>query len=118
MSLIEQATKRLEELRRAGADIPDSLALRSASDPSAVPVIPTPEALVHELANRGSSPAPIAPIRPRFNDGAGVHAHRLDTERRGALRKTEIDLERLKLQGFVTPDAPQSMMAQEFRVLK
>ncbi|MGE5097208.1 MAG: XrtA-associated tyrosine autokinase [Betaproteobacteria bacterium] len=96
MGLIEQAAKRLEELQRAGAEIPESLAgpQREAGRES-----PPQRDVRRELP-----PAPeirdIAP-RPRV-----VH------------RRHSIDLERLDATGFVTPQAPRSRIAEEFRAIK
>ena len=114
MSLIEQAAKRLEELRRAGAEVPDA---PSSEGPDAPRVdgaehLPTPEAAIRGLAARGAAPVPVAPSTPpplardtRRSDGR--EQDRID-----------IDLERLKARGFVTPDAPKSQIADEFRVIK
>ena len=106
MSLIEQAAKRLEELRRAGVDIPDS----------------TP---VHDVATVEST-----------DQNLGVHAnaqlrrqHPLgaDAAPRASARKVrapaqsrvvELDLVRIAAAGIVTPDAPRSRIADEFRVIK
>lgn len=120
MDLIEQAAKRLEELRRAGAqgDAPRA-ATAAAPESAAEPLrVPTPEAAVERLGDVGFSgmlsrspaaaaarsedvsPAPAAPIvrttGPRF----------------------ELDLERMKRQGMITPDAPRAQIADEFRVIK
>ncbi len=116
MSLIEQAAKRLEELRRAGAELPDA----GRDAPPAVahtPIAstPTPEAAVHAMGVRTLEAAP-----PPFIAGNPPTAARPRTEARSGApaRFVEIDLERLKVRGFVTPDAPKSQIADEFRVIK
>jgi hypothetical protein len=63
MSLIEQAAKRLEELRRAGAALPDDPASPAVADSGAKARqdhVPTPE-LVRELSIRGTGAA-TAPV--------------------------------------------------------
>jgi receptor protein-tyrosine kinase len=115
MSLIEQAAKRLEELRRAGAEVPDS-APRQAADTISLDAherVPTPEAAVRGLAARAAAASPIAP--PRGDAPPERDVRRSDGREQ---RRIEIDLERLKARGFVTPDAPKSQIADEFRVIK
>ena len=122
MSLIEQAAKRLEELRRAGATVPDEPASPPVQDDGPKPRqdhVPTPEALVRELNTKGESAAPVAgdahpepAMTPPKPDG-----RRVEPEPKPKVR-VEIDLAHLKDLGFVTPDAPQSQIADEFRVLK
>jgi protein-tyrosine kinase len=115
MSLIEQAAKRLEELRRAGAEVPaaPSSDRAKAAALDGVEHVPTPEAAIRGLAARGAVPAPVAPspnLAPLARDirrSDGREQNRID-----------IDLERLKARGFVTPDAPKSQIADEFRVIK
>jgi len=121
MSLIEQAAKRLEELRRAGATLPDTPASPTVADSSAgarQDRVPTPEALVRELNARDASAAPVAASRARTGEvTAEPRDRRIEPEPAPKVR-VEIDLAHLKELGFVTPDAPQSQIADEFRVLK
>jgi receptor protein-tyrosine kinase len=118
MSLIEQAAKRLEELRRAGAEVPDA---PSSEGPDAPRVdgaehLPTPEAAIRGLAARGAAPAPAAPVAPSPTPAPLARdVRRSDGHEQNRI---EIDLERLKARGFVTPDAPKSQIADEFRVIK
>jgi receptor protein-tyrosine kinase len=117
VSLIEQAAKRLAELQRAGAELPEK-ATSGTSGPEMPRAdhLPTPEALVREVNARkaelsrdlpASGGTGAAEFRPPVGDDAS-HPQ----------PKAEIDLARLKDLGFVTPDAPQSTIAHEFRVLK
>lgn len=100
MGLIEQAAKRLEELRRAGVEIA-SPAAGAPHEPAAPPAPPpAPEsAHGHEAPHVTEIPVRRGPERP----AGPVH---------------RIDLARLAAAGFVTPDAPQSRIADEFRILK
>jgi len=122
MSLIEQAAKRLEELRRAGAALPDDPASHTAPDVGPVARqerVPTPEALVRELNSRDASSAPMAARHDRTGEAATEprDRRRIEPEPEPKVR-VEIDLARLKELGYITPDMPQSQIADEFRVLK
>ena len=85
MGLIEQAAKRLEELRLAGFEAPEAL-----EKPGALRAV-----------NPRETPEPAPPPRPR-------------TSRPGLI----LDLAKLAAAGFVTPNAPRSRIADEFRVIK
>jgi protein-tyrosine kinase len=108
MSLIEQAAKRLEELRRASGDVSDR-----APDAHPEPV-PTPEAVVREMSGRSSpflsaSPAgSVAETAPRQTPASA----------RSTRPRVELDLSSLKSRFFLTPDIPQSLVADEFRLVK
>jgi receptor protein-tyrosine kinase len=110
MSLIEQAALRLEALRNAGVDVGDRKLPEEAIPPNAV----EPQALALEAAAESeTSHSPAAgevPVIP------SVHRTRSSIARRG--RTVEIDLDALKLAGYVTPDASTSHIAEEFRVIK
>lgn len=111
MSLIEKAARRLEELRRAGIDVkvPESgpvVGLRSEGG-----ALRTPEALDTRSPDTGRSdaaPAVSTDLRSPFINESPLRRS----------REVEIDLVRLGAQGYVTPDAPRSQWADEFRVLK
>ena len=117
MSLIEQAAKRLEELRRAGAELPEE-----SRDPSpvvarqSVATTPTPEAAIHAMGVRTAEASPPAPFVSGHS--ASNAKPRVDARTGAPARFVEIDLDRLKVRGFVTPDAPKSQIADEFRVIK
>jgi len=123
MSLIEQAAKRLEELRRAGAELPGdaSADAKSGDAPSAVTEsLPTPEAAIHALAARTAA-LPLTPsVSGPPTDAAAPAAAR---PAQGAppvspMRYLEIDMDRLRKGGFITPDEPRSQIADEFRIMK
>ena len=107
MSLIEQAAKRLEQLRRAGADVTDSEP--ESGELEQQEETPTPEKLVRALNARSAQ------------SGARSAALPLDMPPpalRATTPRAEIDLGRLAALGFVTPDMPTSQLADEFRVIK
>jgi len=121
MSLIEQAAKRLEELRRSGAVVADAPSTRNLPEggaPSRQERMPTPEALVRELNTRDAQTAPAAALLARTGEEpADLQDSEVEPDLKPRVR-VEIDLARLKDLGFVTPDVPQSRIADEFRVLK
>lgn len=123
MSLIEKAAKRLEELRRAGAELPGDASDEGkpgGASPAAAESVPTPEAVVHALGARTAAspgspqpdiPAPSAPAPAARETAPGAAAA-------SPTRYLEIDMERLRGRGFITPDEPRSQIADEFRIMK
>lgn len=87
-SLIEQAAQRLEQLRQAGADIP-------------VPVVPTPPSAAAAFA--AAEQARATPSVPKL----AVQS-----------RRVEIDFDALVAAGIVSPLAPRSSIADQYRVIK
>ncbi len=87
-SLIEQATLRLEQLRKAGAAMPEDA--------------PVPQAV--QLAQQAVvvKPLPAPPPAPPV----------------AVSRRVEIDLDALAEAGIVSPNAPRSQIADQFRVIK
>jgi exopolysaccharide/PEP-CTERM locus tyrosine autokinase len=100
MALIEQAAKRLEELRRAGVSIPEP-APRAAPAAAVAPATPTAPATAAPPA-ASVTPIPVPAARPRAPSGPTV----------------QLDLARLASMGFITPDMPRSQIADEYRVIK
>ena len=136
MSLIEQAAKRLEELRRAGAQTPAAPA--GGQDTSTVTQdhVPTPEAAVraldaHSKADLAPALAPVsgpaaarapaaspAPVADAPLSGRHAQDAQRSVEARARPSKIELPLVALRARGFITPDAPKSQIADEFRVIK
>lgn len=94
-SLIEQAAQRLAQLRQAGVEIPQ---LPAAGQPT-----PAPAAAPAQVA----SPAPVAEAPPA-----------VPAEPRYLSRRINLDLEALEKLGVVTPQAPRSTVADQYRVIK
>jgi len=111
MSLIEDAARRLEELRRAGIELPDEA---FASPKTAKADTPLPEAVVAAMESKRTESGLLGP-RVIHADGA-IAANR--TSARSPVREAHLNFEKLRTLGFVTPDFPQSQMADEFRVIK
>ncbi len=99
MSLIEQAAKRLEQLRQAGVEIPEDI----GGDPvppqvqatAAAPVAPPPAAAALEPA------AAVKAVEPASTS-----------------RRVELDLSALEASGITSPNSPRSLVADEYRVIK
>ena len=105
MGIIEQAARRLEELKRAGVAIPED-DVEGATHRQGVAIAPAiaPGESLGIPANLAKRP-----------DSADRADHRGTT---ASSKQIEIDLQRLAAMSFVTPDAPRSKMAEEFRVVK
>jgi protein-tyrosine kinase len=99
MNLIEQAARRLEELRRSGVDIPSTTQRKSPGDVAVAP-------MANRLARASSAAASTRP------DAAAIDQAMAST------KAVEIDLVRLAAMGYVTPDTPRTQIASEFRVIK
>jgi len=95
MNLIEQATRRLEELRRAGIEVPTAALEPAAADAAAVRV-------------GAATPAPEAPVAEPANDRTIGKTS----------REVAIDLDRLASQGYLTPMLSDRVLAEQIRIIK
>lgn len=93
-SLIEQAAQRLEQLRRAGVSIPDAA---TPAAPAAVASPPSPE-MVAPAADEHGAPQRKASMQTS--------------------RQVTLDQDALNAAGIVTPNAPRSQAADQYRVIK
>jgi protein-tyrosine kinase len=117
LSLIEKAARRLEELRRAGIEAPGTMptspGLRARQE--------SPERFEAPLGTSSIAQAVARPESLRAHeravssDASGLFIGEAPVRRS---REVAVDLTRLAAQGYVTPDAPRSQFADEFRVLK
>ena len=106
MSTIEQAVKRLEELRAAGVDVPWTAAPKA--EPTAPPPNPfqsAPPASVHPLP---------AAVKPAESAAAAARPEDMGTRS----KQVEINLDRLAAQGYLVPHATRSLLVDELRVIK
>ncbi|HTT13513.1 MAG TPA: XrtA-associated tyrosine autokinase [Burkholderiaceae bacterium] len=117
MSIIEQAAKRLEELRRAGVDVPAGTKPREvttgvtpSSEAETVVELGRPYKKPLVLDPAANRPVRVAPPQAR-NESSFEQPHRHS-------RTVEIDLARLADMGYLTPDAPRTQLADEYRVIK
>lgn len=112
MSIIEEAARRLEQLKNAGISIPDEHGVRS---PVSTPVQEADPVLLYgrggEIADglRGAPAGAAHRVGPDAaqDSPASVHA-----------RSVQLDLEGLEKAGIITPGGPRTKTADEFRVLK
>ena len=112
MSIIEQATKRLEELARAGVDVPWAVA-------------GMPERAVAPAAGEAETPlgqAAAPTLRrverlslPADKSMVGTPDAHTSTRRSASV---EIDLKKLELSGHLVPTLARSELAEEFRQIK
>jgi receptor protein-tyrosine kinase len=123
MSVIEQAAKRLEALRRTGA-APAEGAQPPAADRPHPERVPTPEAVMRGLEARATAAAVSAAATPRAAAPTLAPARPGDSsaqlrgvtgERGGGIT---IDLSGLAARGFLTPDSQRTRIAGEFRIIK
>ena len=96
MSLIEQAAKRLEQLRQAGVELPEDAVARD--QPSQ---IPAQKATERDTPRQTSSPDPITPLP------VGKEANRVN-----------LDFEAMAASGLLVPSQSRNVLANEFRVIK
>jgi protein-tyrosine kinase len=95
MSLIEQAAKRLEQLRQAGVELPDESAK--------IPDAPTVSSI---------KPAERPPLT------ASLQPPVIAQPPTAVTPQTILNLEAISASGLLTPDAARSQLADEFRVIK
>lgn len=94
MNLIEQATRRLEELRRAGIEVPGAGLEPAAADATAMRLV--------------DAPAPEAPVAEPANDRSIGKTS----------REVTIDLDHLAAQGYLTPMLSDRVLAEQIRIIK
>jgi receptor protein-tyrosine kinase len=103
MSIIEKAVERLEQLQRAAGN--GDTAERQEPSDQAPAVAPASTTLPSPVAAVTEQPASVVPA------AAVSRAQSPD-------RFVEIDLDRLHSIGIVTPNAPRSLIGDEFRIVK
>ena len=94
-SLIEQAALRLQQLRQAGIEVPLDSGETAVAEPQPAPAAPTSPAtqLKKALLSAAATPGP-------------------------ASRRIDLDFAALAAVGIITPDAPRTALADQFRVIK
>lgn len=104
MNTIEQAASRLAQLRSAGID--------AAADATPESMIAAPEINGAPAALRVEAERDFAAPVYRGDSETGRHDKSFPSPR------VTIDLERLSVMGYVSPHAPSSRRAEEFRMIK
>lgn len=123
LSTIEQAAKRLEQLKQAGVEVGDLAPTAPKSESTGEPL---PLRLARELEAHGRSFVARRDEAEPFAESsaeempATLPADHVRNQRAKAEPSTrvEIDLARLSANGYITPSAPRSRLAEEFRVIK
>jgi protein-tyrosine kinase len=105
-SLIEQAARRLAQIRASGIEIPGD-----AADTLASPVL---ERAPAEISSAAAAPV-VSPFAP---PAVGAPPVRPVGEPVVTSRRVELDLDQLAAAGIVTPNAPRSNVADQYRVIK
>ena len=121
MSIIEQATKRLEQMENAGVVVPWSAArvVRSATQARrSNPREPEFTATAPKIASPPDAPTPPdfrndTPVAQGIAESVQAPVSRTELQTRVAL-----DLERLRSAGYLVPDQVRSELAEQFRHLK
>ena len=113
MSIIEQAAKRLDELRRSGVDltVPQSSPDAGVEPRTVEPVIP------RFMGRTGDAAAPVGGIRTPA-ELRGGDERRVEQAPGRRSQQVHLDVARLAAAGCITPDAARSQLADEFRVIK
>ena len=101
MSLIEQAAKRLEQLRQAGVELP----------PDDKPVPPAPKHPPVDTAR-----PPLSP--PGFTDKLPADTATADRVSKPTSKSVTINLEAIAASNLLVPNGARSQLADEFRVIK
>jgi protein-tyrosine kinase len=112
-SLIEQAAQRLEQLRQAGVAAPDvpttPIGPSSTAAPDSPPI----------AASFSTAPADVAEqSSPLLAESAGSASAEGPTASLVRSPRIEFDFALLAAANIVTPNAPRSQVADEFRILK
>jgi len=105
MSLIEQAAKRLEQLRQAGVDLPEDAVARDQTSQ-----IPAQKATERDTSQQTSSPDPITPL-PVGKDLAPASTV-------SAANRVSLDFDAMAASGLLVPSQSRNVLANEFRVIK
>ena len=109
-SLIEQAAERLEQLRQAGVVVPPIALAPVDAPPGTAPVEPAINGPISHAAGR-----PISTGTPQVSAEVASPSETRPTRQS---RRIDFDLDALTAANLVTPNAPRSQVADEFRVIK
>lgn len=110
MSLIEQAAKRLEQLRRAGVEIPEDNLPQTVTP--AIPPRQEIETPRSQLASTPPSPIPTPAQTPIVAENPEPQVRTLPQH------QVTLNLDTISASGLLVPNAARSQLADEFRVIK
>jgi receptor protein-tyrosine kinase len=124
MNIIEQAAKRLEELRRAGVDIPwaavgtkEAEVLATPAEPAMAHAAVPPAAVASALA----AGAPLRVVSPEPEPAAAMPAAapaRPAPARDRRSKEVQLDMDLLFRQGYLVRETSQSLLADQLRIIK
>ncbi|MGZ8274137.1 MAG: XrtA-associated tyrosine autokinase [Burkholderiaceae bacterium] len=134
ISIIEQAAKRLAELKRAGIEAPDTDTAMRTRSLEELPPAPSLERAMNRMGAadaglfKGPAPGtgpiqhapPISTHRPAAPARAEIEPARAPVSPigRARSREVELDLSRLEAAGYVIGANASSRIAEEFRIIK
>ena len=120
MNIVEEAVRRLEQLKQAGAELDEATLARVAEGG-----MPHPAESFGSVASLSPSEQVSTPqVNNHVSEVGSIHAGAVPRSQvsRGSVqriaKRMNIDLKRLEAAGFVTPEAPRSQVADELRVIK
>lgn len=99
-SLIEQAAKRLEQLRQAGADMPVGVSVPA-------PLLPKSDQIATDGVRAASMNVADRPSGDSLTESTMSKS-----------RRVELNLDALSASGIVSPHAPRTQIADQYRVIK
>lgn len=124
MNIIEQAAKRLEELRRAGVDIPwaaagtnEAKVLATPAEPAMAHAAVPPAAVASALA----AGAPLRVVSPEPEPAVAMPAAapvRPAAARDRRSKEVQLDMDLLFRQGYLVRETSQSLLADQLRIIK
>lgn len=118
MNTIEQAAKRLEQLRRAGVPLLQEEPAPPSSETTPVPAIEASTTATQDIGEQAAT-APVATPAAQAAAQPGAAAapdHTGQGERRS--REVTLDLLRMQRAGLLVPGQPRSQLEEEFRIIK
>ena len=130
MSIIEQATRRLEELRRSGIEVTqarpglagkDTTSGGSEGIPARIARLVDEGRLPHTEGFRDPNRPVLRDVSPPAREIPPLPRDAAPTARSAPIRESrhvDIDLKRLAAMGYLSPETPRAQIADEFRVIK
>lgn len=117
MNTIEQAAKRLEQLRRAGVPLLQEESAAAPSEVAQAIAAGDEAAVATDTPAQNTSPTPSTPAAQTTTaPAAAAPENTSQGERRS--REVTLDLLRMQRAGLLVPGQPRSQLEEEFRIIK
>ena len=110
MNTIEQAARRLEQLRRAGVDVQDPAPAPADASPPPSATVAAAEPVAEAVAARQGHETASPPAPSSYAASASAEDRRS--------RDVTVDLLRMQRAGLLVPGQPRSQLEEEFRIVK